>query len=316
MLAKRIIKYVGKYMALALAIMCFPWAITLAFGNGTVGYIYETCDSGLYVELDKGKVDLEKFTAFVVAAQMDIKEEEEALKAQAVIVRTHIYRLLKASNVDSIAAEDIGFAYKIDSQLREEWGDSFPENYNKLMKIVENTSCVIIMYEGEPIKPYFHSSSSGYTRNGTELFEEKLPYLMSVQSSKDVEATNYLQGVMIEKNEFVNKLKNANADISISSEKPIETMQIISRCEAGYIESLQIGNVIMSGDEFAHIFELNSPNFQVDEYEGEIRIITKGMGHGLGLSMYGACRLAESGKSFEEIIKHYYTDVDMKSFLD
>lgn len=302
-------------MALALAIMCFPWAVTLALGHGNGEYIYETADSGIYVTLPQGKIDLENFTAFVVAAQMDIKEEEEALKAQAVIVRTHIYQLLQTSGKDTINAEEIGFVYKTDSQMREEWGDSFPDNYNKLMKIVDNTSCKIITYEGEPIKPYFHSSSSGYTRNGTELFEEKLPYLLSVQSSKDVEAENYLQGILIEKEEFVDKLKMEKSDIAISVEKPLETMQIISRCEAGYIKSLQIGNVVMSGDEFAHIFELNSPNFQVEEYEGDIRIITKGMGHGLGLSMYGACKLAESGKGYEEILKHYYTGVELDTIV-
>ena len=69
----------------------------------------------------------------------------------------------------------------------------------------------------------------------------------------------------------------------------------------------------MTGDEFAYILSLNSPNFQVEEYEGKIRIITKGMGHGLGLSMYGASQLAKSGKGYEEIFKHYYTGVEIKN---
>ncbi len=316
MLKKKIVKYILKYVILSLSIMCFPWAVTLVFSHSDMGYIYKTADSGFYVVTGDDNVDLEDFTAFVVAAQMDINEEEEALKAQAVIVRTHVYRILKEKKSDSISAEDTGFSYRTYSELEKQWGDKFPENYNKLMKIIDNTSCIIITYEDRPIKPYFHSSSSGYTRNGSEVFEEEMPYLLSVQSSKDVESENYLQGILIEKKDFADKLKSAKKEISISDEKPLETMQIISRCEAGYIESLQIGNVVMTGDEFAYIFSLNSPNFQVEEYEGKIRVITKGMGHGLGLSMYGACELAKNGKGFKEILKHYYTGVEIKSFIE
>ena len=311
MFKNKIIRYIAKYLLIAFLVMCFPWVVTLAFNHSDGGYIYNTADSGRYVVVPQGRVDVEDFTAFVVASQMDIDEEEEALKAQAVIVRTHIYQKLEELGSDTINVEDIGFTYSTYDELEELWGDSFPENYNRLMKIVNNTSCQVITYEGELIKPYFHASSSGCTRNGSDIFEEEMPYLLSVQSSKDVEADNYLQGVLMEKDEFVNKLREAKSEISISDEKPLETMQIISRCEAGYIKSLQIGNVVMTGDEFAYILNLNSPNFQVEEYEGKIRIITKGVGHGLGLSMYGAGQLAKSGKSYEEILKHYYTGVEI-----
>ena len=312
---KYIGKYIGKYIALALAVMAFPWAVTLAFGHGNNEYIYETAKSCFYVTTPEGNIDLEDFTAFVVASQMDINEEEEALKAQAVIVRTYIYQLLKESDTDNVTAEATGFTYRTYKELEDLWKEKFADNYNKLMKVVDNTACLVITYEDEPIKPYFHSSSSGYTRNGSELFEEKMPYLLSVQSSKDVESDNYLQGILMEKKDFVTKLRNTKKDISISDESPLETMQIISRCSAGYIESLQIGNVVMTGDEFAHILELNSPNFQVEEYEGKIRVITKGMGHGLGLSMYGAREMAKNGKGYEEILKHYYTGVEIEELI-
>lgn len=285
--------------------------MTLVLGDSNNEYIYETSESGRYVITPEGKIDVEDFTAFVLAAQMSIDSEEEALKAQAIIIRTYLYHIMENSNSSNIDVAKTGFTYKTSEDLEKMWGDAFPEKYNKLMKIIENTSLQIITYEGKVIKPYFHASSSGYTRNGSELFEEAMPYLLSVQSSKDVESENYLQGIIIEKATFVTKLREAKTEISISDEKPLETMQIISRCDAGYIASLQIGNVILTGDEFAYIFKLNSPNFQVEEYEGNIRIITKGLGHGLGLSMHGAAELAKSGKSYQEILKHYYTGVEI-----
>lgn len=314
MFKNKIIKYIIKYLLLSLAVICFPWAMTLVLGGGSNEYIYETSNSGRYVLTPQGKIDVEDFTAFVLSSQMSIDSEEEALKAQAVIIRTYLYQMMEHSGTDHVKAEDTGFSYKTYEELEKMWGATFPEKYNKLMKVVENTALQIITYEGKAIKPYFHATSSGYTRNGSELFEEKLPYLMSVQSSKDVESDNYLQGVIIDKKDFVAKLREAKKDISIADEPPLETLQIISRCEAGYIATLQIGNVVMTGDEFAYIFNLNSPNFQVEEYEGNIRIITKGLGHGLGLSMYGAAELAKSGKSYQEILKHYYTGVEILQY--
>lgn len=316
MLKNKIIKYITKYLLLALAVMCFPWVVTLVLGGGNSDYIYNTSDSGRYVTTSQGKVDVEDFTACVLATQMNMDSEEEALKAQAVIIRTYLYQMMESRGTDNVKADDTGFAYKTYEELEKMWGKEFPEKYNKLMKVMDNTALQIITYEGKVIKPYFHSVSSGYTRNGSKLFEEEMPYLLSVQSSKDVESEYYLQGVIIEKKDFVAKLRGAKNEISISDENPLETMQIISRCEAGYIASLQIGNVVMTGDEFAYIFEINSPNFQVEEYEGNIRIITKGLGHGLGLSMYGAAELAKNGKSYQEILKHYYTGVEIIDLRD
>lgn len=309
MLKGSIVKKLLKYLAVVSAVVCFPWIFTLVFGQNNTQYIYETKHSGRYVTVEDEKVDVEDFTAYVLASQMDIASEEEALKAQAVIIRTYIYKLMDDAGKTTIDHKDMGFSYYTYDELEILWGDAFAQNYNKLMKVVSNTSMEILTYEEKLIKPYYHWSSSGMTRDGSKVLGEEMAYLKSVQSSKDVEAEEYLQGVLVEKADFVKKLRASKNDISISDEKPLETLQIISRCQAGYIMSLQIGNVVMTGDEFAYIFNLASPNFQVDEYEGGVRMVTKGSGHGLGLSMYGAAELAKSGKSYKEILNHYYTDI-------
>lgn len=305
-----------KYLFIAFGVLCIPWLFTLIFGNVNGGKIFNSSDSGKYVIVGSQKLDVEDFIGCALIKQMDIGEEEEALKAQAVIIRTYIYEKLKEINKEEINVEDLDLQYILYEELEKIWGDSFPDNYNKLMKIVDNTALEVITYEEKIIKPYFHSASCGYTRTGTDVLGEEYTYLMSVQSSKDVESENYLAGIIMKKEDFVKKIRKANADVSISDDKPLETMQIISRDSAGYVNSLQIGNVQMTGDEFANIFALNSPNFQVEEYEGEIRIITKGFGHGLGLSMYGSVELAKSGKSYKEILQHYYTGVYLTSLWE
>ncbi len=306
---KSIVRNVLKYLAIAVAVVCFPWIFTLVFGQNETQYIYETKDSGRYVALDEGKVDVEDYVAYVLTSQMDISAEEEALKAQAVIIRTYLYRMMDETGGTTVDGKETGFAYYTYEELESLWGSDFAQNYNKLMKVVSATSMEVLTYEDKLIKPYYHWSSSGSTRDGSAALGEETPYLKSVQSSKDVEAEEYLQGVLVDKADFVAKVRQAKSDITISDEAPLETLQIVDRCEAGYITSLQIGNVVMTGDEFAYIFSLASPNFQVDEYEGSIRIVTKGSGHGLGLSMYGAMELAKNGKSYQEILSHYYTDV-------
>lgn len=313
---KKILKILVKYLLIAFGVMCFPWIFTIICGKNSNEKIYHTDDSGRSVIVGEKKLDVEDFTACVLMKQMNIREEEEALKAQAVVIRTYIYEKMETEGCKEIDAEKLDLEYILIKDLEKIWGNKFADNYNRLMKIISNTSMKIMVYDGKIIKPYFHSVSCGYTRDGSQVLGDEYVYLKSVQSGKDVESDNYLVGVSVTKAEFAKLIRVAKPEISIADDNPLETLQIISRDAVGYVGMLQIGNVQMTGDEFARIFELNSPNFQVEEYEGDIRIITKGKGHGLGLSMYGSVILAKNGKSYEEILKHYYTGVYLTSLWE
>lgn len=303
------IKVLVKYGLIALGVVCFPWLFTLIFNGKYEGDVYGTSSGDYFVLVDKRKVGLEDFVAQALVRQMDIGADEEALKAQGVIVRTFVYEKMVESKVKEINVNKLELPYISYEEMENIWKEDFTDNYNKLMKVVEATTGKVMMYEGEPIKPFFHNMSCGYTRDGVSVLGEGYEYLVSVQSVGDVESEEYQSSVSISKEEFVKKLRKAKKDISISTNNPLETMQIIRRDKGGYIEELQIGNVKMTGDEFAAVFELNSPNFQVEESDGKIRVITKGIGHGFGLSMYGAGLLAKNGKSYTEILQHYYSEV-------
>lgn len=314
MFKKKILRYVIKYMLITCGVICFPWLFTLMIEKDSVGKVYKTADSGLYVYVGDNRLNLEDFIGCVLIKQMDINASEEALKSQAVVIRTLICERLKGQGVNEIDADVLGFQYVLYDDMEKIWGEKFTQNYNKLMKVLSNTAMEVIVFEDKIITPYYHSASCGYTRDGEAVLGAEYKYLKSVASAKDVEAEGYLTGVAFDKSEFASRLREALEDISIDDEKPLETMQIISRDEAGYVTKLQIGNVQMTGDDFVHIFQLNSPNFQVDEYDGDIRIVTKGLGHGLGLSMYGAEKLAESGKSYKEILSHYYAGTELTKY--
>ena len=298
-----------KYVLVAMGVICFPWLVTLMFTGEFKGKVYKATNSEYYVIDKKSRIGLEDFVACALVKQMDIGEKEEALKAQAVIVRTYIYEKMSEEKVKEINVKKLDIPYISYEEMEKIWGDDFSDNYNKLMKVVEDTSAQVLMYKGEAIKPYFHNTSCGYTRDGVSTFGEGYEYLVSVQSVGDVDSENYQSSVSFTKEEFVKLLRKNKQSIALSIENPLETMQVIKRDNGGYVEELQIGNVTMSGDEFAHIFSLKSPNFQVEESEGKIHIVTKGIGHGIGLSVYGSILLAKEGKNYTEILQHYYSEV-------
>ena len=301
-------KVAVKCGILAGLVVCFPWIVTLLLTGEYKGKGFGMNSGDYYVIVDDRKVGIEDFVAYALVKQIDVGAEEEALKAQGVIVRTYIYEKMASKNVKEINVNKLDLEYITYEEMESIWKEEFPEKFSKLMRVVEATYGQVIMYEGEPIKPYFHNVSCGYTRSGAFLGDE-YKYLVSVQSVGDVDSENYQSGVSFSKEDFVKKLRKANDNIALSIEVPLETMQVIKRDKGGYVEELQIGNVVMTGDEFVNVFKLNSPNFQVEESDGQIRIITKGLGHGIGLSIYGAKSLAKSGKTYTEILQHYYSEV-------
>lgn len=306
---KKILRNALKYMLIAILIICFPWAVTLLMSGENENKAHKPASVDYYVMEEDKKISLENFVAFALVKQMDINENEEVLKTQAVILRTYIYEKMSENKSKNIDVKKLDMPYVSYDELEIIWGEEFLEKYNKLMAIIEATSGKVLMYEGKAIKPYYHNTSCGYTRDGVSILGEEYKYLVSVQSVGDMESENYQSSVSFTKEEFVKLLRNAKSKISLSEENPLETLQIVERDKGGYILKLQIGNITMSGDEFVAILNLKSPNFQVEEGDGRIHIITKGIGHGIGLSTYGAKMLAKDGKNYTEILQHYYSEV-------
>ena len=197
--------------------------------------------------------------------------------------------------------------------LKNTVGEDFSEYYTKLKNAVAETSCEVIKYEGHLITPYFHSVSAGMTRNAEEaLGVSDYPYLISKESSKDTEAEDYLTISYIDKTDFVNTLKKQQEDLQISEDNLFENIQVLSRCSAGYVSSIQIGNCTFTGDQIQMYFSLNSPFFEFENYEEQIRIICKGNGHGLGYSIYGGIKMAENGSLYKDILTYYFTNVSIE----
>lgn len=252
-----------------------------------------------FSNLDEAK--LENYVIGVVAAEMPATFSIESLKAQAVAARTFAYKKIISSklNYDNLTS-DTGQAYISVDKMKKNWGDKFDSYYNKISDAVLKTKGEIITFNGEIINAYYFSLSNGITEDSSMVFGEA-KYLVSVESPWDKENSNYINFVKIPINDFKKKL-SINDEINISD---------IKRSASNHVNTITINNKVYDGVKFRKIFNLKSTDFNIEIGNEFITIETKGHGHGVGMSQYGANSMALSGKNYEKIIKYYYKDVEI-----
>lgn len=265
-------------------------------------------------EIDFDSIDytpneLEQYIVGVVAAEMPPAFRFEALKAQAVASRTYAVKRLDG-NYKNINSSKIGQAYISVNEMKKRWGGGFDKNYERVRAAVYSTRGIIIEYNGEAIEAVFHSTSSGVTETAENVWGRNLPYIKSVESEGDKKAPNYETSVSFEKNVFEKKIKNG-ITAAKKQDNIFDNFKITKRSDAGYVLKVSIGSVEASGRQIREILGLRSADFDIKRENGTIIFTTKGYGHGAGMSQYGAEFMAEEGKSFEEILKHYYSDVEI-----
>lgn len=307
-----------KGCAIMATACCFPYIITLGWtGNvaGRDGYLmeeYGKSESGRRrVILDREQesaMDVEQYLAGVVARQMPASYELEALKAQAVIARTYIHGLMEGDT--EIPESALNMDYFGQAQMEQLWGTkNFMKLYEKVEQAISETKGVVMKYEGTYIDPWFSQCSGGITRPG----DESHPYLASVECPEDLEAENYLQIKEWTREEFAKRISSIPDKEPILADQIKGTIQIGERDEAGYVMLVQIGNQQYTGEEIQYALELNSSFYRLEDYEGNIRAVVKGIGHGYGLSQYEANEKALEGWGYEEILMHFYQNITLVS---
>ncbi len=267
------------------------------------------------------EIDLDKYLYGVVSAEMPANFEIEALKAQAVVARTYtIYKIItdqKKHNDADICDDSTCCQAWISKEDRfARWEEENREsNWNKIVKAVDETKGIIITYNGSPINAFFHSNSGGSTEAPVNVWGGSgYPYLQSVQTSGEEDYTQYSSEVEISKEDFINKMKENYSDFSIDFNES-NCIEIVEYTTGGRIKTIKIGNKNLSGVEVRKIFGLKSANFKIEILEN-IKFSVIGYGHGVGMSQTGADSLAKQGKGYEEIIKHFYTGVELTKYTD
>ncbi len=255
------------------------------------------------------KLPLEKYIAGVVAAEMPVDFEVEALKAQALTARTyimnHMLRDGKEANGADVTDTVEHQVYKDFGELKRAWGADYDKKLNKVARAVLETEGQILTYNGKPITATFFSTSNGYTENAEDLWENPYPYLTSVVSPWDESSPKFHHQTEISVKDFEKRLAVKLDSKSIGS--------IIERTGGNRVASVNINGKVISGQDVRAALDLKSTDFSWKRKGDTVIITTKGYGHGVGMSQYGANGMAKEGKDFREIVTHYYQGVEITS---
>lgn len=305
---------------LLLIILLIPCGITYLLsdkGSKSNG----TRNNSIRISVEENGVDkeysLDTYIMMAMAADIPATYELETLKAQATVIRTYVYVVAKKKKTNSLTAEDIGLQYKALDVAKASWGEENAEVYEKkFLKAIEDTDKMVITYNDDLIIPLFHPVSIGMTRSSEQAIGEDIAYLVSVESKGDVQSTDYMKISSIPKETVLEQLKSAYPGCNLSEDSLVDNIIIDKRDEDGYIKTIQIGEEVITGDEFASLFGLNSTNFYIETFEDSIRFICKGKGHGLGLSQYGANFKALQGYKYDEILEYYFTQTQVVEYIE
>ncbi|MFC7371499.1 stage II sporulation protein D [Fictibacillus iocasae] len=260
-------------------------------------------------------IPLEEYVAGVVASEMPVNFELEALKAQALTARTYIVnRLSKKGTGDgavpagAIVTDTVKHqVFKSEEELKEHWGSDYEKNMSKIIEAVNETSGKILTYEGKPINASFFSTSNGYTENSEEYWDNAYPYLKSVKSPWDKESPKYKESSKLSVFEVERML-------GVKLGRDGEIGKIKKRTAGNKIAIYQIGKKTFTGREMREKLKLRSSDFSLKKKGKIVLIATKGYGHGVGMSQYGANGMAAEGKTYEEIVKHYYRNIAITDY--
>lgn len=246
-------------------------------------------------------LSLEEYLIGVVGAEMPASFPIEALKAQAVVARTYALKKVESGGklTDTVSTQ----SYKDNNELQKMWGSSYSTYYQKIKTAVESTEGLAIYYQGELIDAVYHSTSNGKTQDSVLVWGNDIPYLKSVDSSWDKDASSYLREVS---QDFNNVLTLLGVDVSNDT-----SFEILTRDNSGRVSEVRVGTQTFSGVEFRNLLGLRSADFDLVLEDGNLVITTRGFGHGVGLSQYGASGMAKAGYNYEQILKHYYTGISI-----
>mgnify|MGYP003374689427 FL=1 len=292
-------KHPIKYMILTGVIVLFlPLGVTVLL-SGTDA-----------VSIQK-QMDMETYLPAILCEQVPWDYEEEMLKVQAVLARSSLYYYMEKEKPEEIQWEE-----KLEQFQRDRKNARYREAYERMERAVRLTRGQVITWQGDVCPGIFHRISSGKTRDGMEVLQDvTFSFLRSVDSGQDREAEEFLKGHYFTPEALEQRLQEEYPGIIFTEEPLTDQIRIEKRDSQDYILEMKVGDQTVTGEEFRRKLELSSCNFTIQELDGKIRFLCKGLGHGLGLSQYGGNELAKKGKTYQEILFFYFPDLCIECII-
>lgn len=250
------------------------------------------------------EIDFEDYIVGVVSSEMPALFHEEALKSQAIAARSYaLYQKSNANNDYDVLTDVTHQVYSSKEQLQEKWGENYNNYYERVKSNVESTSGLVMTYNNAIIEAFYFAMSNGYTEDSQSVFSQTLPYINSVESPLENESlNNFMVTKTFNKNDFCSFLSIDCSSIVIEA---------INRSNTNRIDNITINQRIFSGVEIRKLLQLRSTDFEIVLEDNAVQITTKGYGHGVGMSQYGANEMAKQNNDYETILKHYYQNIEI-----
>lgn len=251
----------------------------------------------------KMDIDLETYLTGVLLAEMPADFHEEALKAQAVAARTYTWKAFTTGGKhgDGSVCMDPSCcqAYLTEEAYLSRGGSG--EALEKVRQAVAATSGFVLAYEGELIEATYFSSAGGSTEAAVAVWGAEFPYLQAVSSPEAV----HMDTVCYTVSEFQKLLGRE------LPETPAQWFGAINYTEGGGVADLEICGESYTGVQLRSLLGLRSTAFQIQVEDQTITITTRGYGHRVGMSQYGANTMAEQGSHYQNILQHYYPGTNL-----
>lgn len=303
---------IKKLLLFSLIVIFIPVIIiTLFVKNDQIKFHFSSNSIIRVLRTDTNKIDrvpIETYVTGVLAGEMPVEFDIEALKAQAVAARTYVMRQVQSSKNKDYDVVDtvLNQVYLDEEHLQLVWSENYSSNINKIKTAVVETKGEYLSYNGQIVEALFFSTSSGYTENSEEIFKNKVEYLRSVKSDWDKISKYYNYTVSFNRKEFFNLL-NLNYSDKLN-------VEILSKTSTGRPKEVKINGVSLTAKEICSKLKLRSTYFEIIDDNEKIIIKTKGYGHGVGMSQYGAEGMAREGYTYKEILNYYYKGTEIKKF--
>ena len=246
-------------------------------------------------------LELEEYIVGVVGAEMPASFNIEALKTQAILARTYALKAIERGTnlTDNSSTQN----YKSNNELRNMWQGNFDTYYNKIRNAVYSTEGMYLTYNGTKIEAVYHSTSNGYTENASNVWGNSFPYLVTVESPYDSLNKSF------EAEEFISYLDlSSKIGMEINS---LTNFNILGKTSGNRVDTIEVNGIIYSGVKFRNLLGLRSADFDIIKSDNGITFKTRGYGHGVGMSQYGANGMANNGYSYSNILSHYYRGTNL-----
>ncbi len=250
-----------------------------------------------------------------LASEMPPSFHTEALKAQAVAAHTwavYSARMHREAPDESINGADFSVdtsrdeGYLSKERFFSRYGANAELYWPKLVAAAEAAEALLLYYDEEPALAVYHAMSDGTTEAAENVWQASLPYLVPVESEGDPFSPDYSVTETYDEKTMRYLLEQAFDGVTLDAGNPAGWIRPLKTSASGYLLSARVGDQTVHGQALRNALSLRSSCMTVSYRGGTFTIETKGYGHGVGMSQYGADFMARQGADCAKILAHYY----------